>query len=244
MRIFLLSLLFFSYSTVLCSQNEILIDDTTKISWFNKHVFFSWGLSPLTNGMYSSPKIKLPNDTFYNGSQLVSILPNYKKTFGLSIVTLTIHTRINIIDFKGRTSIAINIPLGFGPSIIFHKYRQSGSFTNQNETVVGIHGHFPILLSFNKGFHSTYNNTDNKGWWIGLGVENIISPIKVFREDSTVFRDKTFPKVWMQPVIAVGLKSVYMNSEYTPKRKGAEVYIGFLNGWSVRAMFTHIIRYD
>lgn len=237
-------LLIFLYSTGVYSQAEILIDDTTKVSWSRKHVFFLWGISPLTNSLCSSARTMLPNVKSYVGGQLISESRNWKNSFSLAIVTLTLHTRINLIDLKERTSIALNFPLGFGPSIMFHNYKHAGAFTNEDEAVAGIDGHLPVMISYNKGFHSTFNNTDNKGGWIGLGVDYIISPIVMFREDTTVFNDNSFKRAWIQPVIGMGLKSVYMNSETAPRRKGIEVYIGFLNGWSVRAMFTHIIKYD
>lgn len=155
-------------------------------SWKEKHFFHTIGGTLLLD--YYIPPAVPRYFVQETNSGLDSIL-YYNRNWGFNLASVTYDARINLYDINERMSVSFNVPfaLGFGTT------EPGGvlSFTS------------PMLVEFNYGMHSTYNNIDRLGFHVGAGMDVLVTPL------IRVEHWREIHRTWVVPMVRAGVKAPY-----------------------------------
>lgn len=154
-------------------------------SWFQRHYFHNIGFTVLID--YFSPPVMVINnvrETVHGLDTNITVRNNW----GFNLLTVTYEARLNIIDLNDRASISLNVPVSLGLGYI----EPGGILTLSN----------PVLVDFNYGCHSTYNNINKFGFHVGGGANMMLAPI--IGLDATEIN-----RFWIAPMVRVGVKGPY-----------------------------------
>jgi len=178
-----------------------------KLSWMDKHYLSSFTFILLW-------------DMFEYKGQTVETPYGYKEVInnreGVSILSATYDARINLKNFNERSSISLNVPVTAGLSGITGG---DGFF----------HMHLPLLVHYNYGYHSTYNNIDHHGFTIGAGAQLTLAPIIPEQNVNTL----AFPMV----IGKIGYKSSLRSMT------AYDLTIGFGNGYYFKFGYGIVLNY-
>jgi hypothetical protein len=214
-----------------------------KSSWSKRNLFISWGLSALFFDMYKGPNKTVNDTTFldnaYYPKRDTNVLVKTYHMWGFCYVTAVITARINLKNYNDKSSVSLSVPLCIslgGREADLKSVDENNNITQNHfqNKITGLYYRVPILISYNSGYYSTYNNTDHAGTSYGAGVQATIIPIKNALSggyENTI-------TTWLQPVVSVAFKS-----DRLKLKKGVEFNMGFLNGWNFRISSIYTIGY-
>lgn len=216
---------------------------TKELSWADKNYFSSGAVGFLLD-FYSSPGTPYQAVlTYYDEYTRVTTYDTvtyYKGIGGYSLVNLTYEARFNIANNKDISSLSIDVPfnVGFLLGSVAETHTSKSEFVfasvmESQNTALGLIFRVPLILSFNKGYHATYNNIEHKGYSLGIGIQNSFN---VYTEPSEVNKVK---KVWTHPVFRYAFKTDKIGMFH-----GMEVTAGYWNGWNLRMGFVYVFNYD
>jgi hypothetical protein len=208
------------------------------ISWYGRNVFFSWGLSPIMQDIYvekfhylRTDSIQFYGETHYNKYTIEG------RISGFTFFSFNFHGRVNVKNIGDKASFSLNVPAGFGIGVIGTEqvFRFLGSKENGPDVeIISAHMHLPLFFCYNKGYHSTYNNIDRKGYYMGIGGQFTIAPL---------VSSKEFRKVEVDPFIFIPGIALGYKSHILENKQGVEFFLGFGHGIFLRATAVHTIRY-
>ena len=140
--------------------------------------------------------------------------PNLTYSY-LVLVSGTVEPRFNFLNIKDKASFSINFPLSAGIGV-------GGAGFGDLE--------FPVLIHYNLGYHSTFNNINHFGFSIGAGLQKNIYPLRP--------TDKYATQSWIDYVAAINIKcdQRFMNT--------LGIMTGFRNGFSFKISYSIILFYD
>jgi hypothetical protein len=233
--------LFFLYAIQVFAQETSAspAKASESISWYKKNVFFSWGLSPVLQDVYLEKFTYLRTDSFhYYGDTAYIKVKVLGRMSGFPFLSFNFHARINIKNISDHASYSINVPAALGVGVVEADTKREGEKTLGTQMpfseIISAHIHLPLFVCYNRGYHSTYNNIDSKGYYYGVGGQFTIAPVV----SSKKFKERGVDPFIFIPGIACGYKSPILN-----KKQGVEFFVGFVHGFFLRISAVHVIGY-
>lgn len=209
--------LFFFIQLSLLAQDYSI--DTGHQTKKKKHRFYpSVGFSILVD-YFQSPVF---SDT------VVSLSRQYN-TRGFALGSFVFDFRFNLWSTDSSKSISLNFPFsgGFGPVL------SSPQLNTQNTERIGnlCYLVFPLLLQYNYGYNSVYNNKNIHGLTVGVGTQLIYAPL--FYIDGL---NENYKQSWILPIAKMG----YRYGKRTINRY-FDITAGAFNGWCFKASYGFLL---
>jgi len=183
-------LILFVLSLNLSAQiKDEVLETKSHVTWFEKHYFHSIGGTVLAD-YYIPPAVKIY--FVHETNQGIDSTLYYLRNWGFNLASVTYDARLNLYDFSERMSVSFNIPVAFG----FGTTEPGGACSVA----------FPLLLDFNYGNHSTYNNIDRIGLHAGAGYDMMLTPL--FKTD----KYREIDQFWGTPMARIGVKGPWKDN--------------------------------
>jgi hypothetical protein len=150
-------------------------------------------------------------------------------TGGTALFSGSYEARFNVKNFSDKASLSINVPV----LISF-----SGFNVNGKTGEFGCYLELPLMVGYNLGYHSTYNNIDMIGFSVAAGVKYIKLPLFIGNYGQRYFPEGRFKRSFIQPTASLSWKADKIKSI-----DGFLLNVGMFNGWSFRMSAIYIFNY-